>query len=126
MTNLFSPTGFTSEGTFAPDTLNAGGQPHVQGVTLKASLKLSRGALVYLKNGETQYEAYDGGTITANSLLGIIVDDVDTTGGAASVAVYVSGDFNTAKVILATGGTIAAVRQRLALQSIYLLDSMSA
>ena len=68
----------------------------------------------------------DGGAITAGSLLGIIVDDVDTTGGAASVTVYIAGDFNTNKIILASGGTIAAVRQRLAQQSIYLFDGIAA
>lgn len=124
---MFSPAGVTTEGTFAPDKLHAGDHPIRQiGVTLKTTLRLSRGTLVYLKNGESQYEAYDGGTITAGSLLGLLVDDVDTTGGAASVAVYIAGDFNTNAVILATNGTIAAVRARLASQSLYLHDGVAA
>lgn len=123
-----SPAGITAEGTFAPGSLHAGCHPIEQkGVTLKTSLKLSRGTLVYLKSGETQYEAYDGGTLTAApSLLGILVDDVDTTGGAASVAVYIAGDFNTSAITVAEGGSLATVRDRLASQSLYLHDSVAA
>lgn len=124
---MFNPAGFTAEGTFTPDGLIAGDHPQrVQGFTLKTTLKLSRGALIYLKNGETQYEAYDGGAITAGSLLGVLVEDVDTTGGAASVAAYISGDFNANKIIFASGGTAAAVRARLATQSLYLHDAVAA
>jgi hypothetical protein len=124
---MFSPAGITAEGTLAPDKLHAGDHPIEQkGVTLKTTLKLARGTLVYLKSGETQYEAYDGGTITSGSLLGLLVDDVDTTGGAASVAVYISGDFNTNGITVAAGGSLATVRERLALQSLYLRDGIAA
>lgn len=121
------PAGFTDEGTFAPDMLLAGCCcPHQLGFTLKASLTLARGTVIYLKNGETQYEAYDGGTITAGSLLGILVSDVNTTGGAASVAAYISGEFNANKLTFATGGTVAAIRTRAAAQAMYLLDAVAA
>ena len=124
---MFKPAGITAEGTFTPDLLHAGDHPIEQkGVTLKTSLTLSRGTLVYLKNGESEYEAYEGGTITTASLLGILVDDVDTTGGAASVAVYIAGDFNTSGITVATGGSLATVRDRLATQSLYLHDSVAA
>lgn len=121
------PAGFTAEGTYAPDLLLAGDHPvRTAGVTLKTTLTLSRGTVVYLKNGETQYEAFDGGTVTAGSLLGILVEDVNTAGGAASVAVYIAGDFNANALTFATGGTVAAIRARCALQSLYLTDSVAA
>jgi hypothetical protein len=125
--DMFKPSGITDEGTFSPDQLVAGDDAVSVGVTLKTTLKLSRGTLVYLKSGETQYEAYDGGTLTAlPSLLGILVNDVDTTGGAASVSVYISGEFNTSAVTVASGGDLATVRSRLALQSLYLRDAVAA
>jgi len=120
--------GITSEGTLSPSTLSAGDHPiRTAGVTLKTSLTLSRGTLVFLKSGQTQYEAYDGGTLTAEpSLLGLLVEDVDTSGGAASVAIYIAGDFNTNFITVASGGDLATVRERLAQQSLYLMDAVSA
>jgi len=124
---MFKPAGFTEEGTYSPDLLIAGDHPiRTKGVTLKTTLTLSRGTLVYLKSGENQYEAYDGGTITAGSLLGILVLDVNTAGGAASVMVYIAGDFNSNKITVASGGSLATVRDRLVSQSIYLHDPVAA
>jgi hypothetical protein len=124
----FKPAGITAEGTFTPDLLIAGDHPiRTAGVTLKTTLDLKRGTVLYLKTGgDTQYEAFDGGTPLAGSLLGILVEDVNTAGGAASVMVYIAGDFNTNSLIFATGGTAAAVRERLALQSLYLRDAVAA
>lgn len=124
---MFTPAGITSEGTFTPDLLHAGDHPIEQkGVTLKADKVLTRGTLVYLQNGQSEWEAYDGGTITTASLMGLLVDDVDTTGAAASVAIYIAGDFNTNSITVATGGSLATVRDRLATQSLYLHDSVAA
>jgi hypothetical protein len=121
----FSPAGFTTEGTYTPDQLHAGDFPVRQAaVTLEADADLARGTLVYLKNGETEYSAYDGGTVTAGSLFGILIQDEDTTGtpsGAAKgVVVYISGDFSTSAVSVADGGDLDTVRDALALQGIYL------
>jgi len=125
--DFFKPSGQTDEGTFSPDQLIAGDDIVSGGVTLKSGLTLSRGTLVYLKSGDSQYSAYDGGTLTAlPSLLGILVNDVDTTGGAGSVSVYIAGEFNTSAVTVASGGDLATVRERLALQSLYLRDAISA
>jgi hypothetical protein len=124
---MFKPAGFTAEGTFAPDLLIAGDHPQrTAGVTVKADKKYARGTVLYLKSGETQYEAYDGGTITADSLVGIAVEDIDTTGAAAAAPMYIAGDFNANKLIFATGGTVAAIRARMASQSIYLVDPVAA
>lgn len=125
---MFKPAGFTAEGTYTPDLLIAGCHPVEQkGFTIKAEKKYVRGTLIYLKSGETQYEAYDGGTLTASpSLLAVLVDDVDTTGAAASHVGYIAGDFNTNAITVATGGSLATVRDRLAQQSLYLHDSISA
>jgi hypothetical protein len=124
--DYFKAAGVTDEGSFSPDQLIAG-KTITAGVTIKSGLTLTRGTLVYLKSGDSQYSAYDGGTLTAlPSLLGILVEDIDTTGGAASVAVYIAGSFNTSMVTVASGGTLATVRERLALQSLYLYDPIVA
>jgi hypothetical protein len=124
---MFKPAGFTAEGTFSPDLLIAGDHPvRTGGVTVKADKVYARGTVLYLKSGETQYEAYDGGTFAATSILAIAVDAIDTTGAAASVPVYIAGDFNANKLTFATGGTVAAIRSRALSQSIYLHDAVAA
>lgn len=122
---MFTPTGFTSEGTFSPDLLIAGDHPiRTIGLTLEAEAKLKRGTLIYLKNTESAYSAYDGGTITAGSLFGILVRDEDTTtatgtGATKSVEVYIAGDFNTDAITIASG-SLETVRAALVGQSVYL------
>lgn len=120
------PAGFTSEGTFTPDMLIAGDRPVVvEGRTLEASADLVRGTLVYLKNTEQAYSAYDGGTNTSGSLYGILVEDEDTTSGAKSVQVYIAGEFNANKITVASG-TLEDLRSTLALQGIYLRNPVTA
>lgn len=122
-----NPAGFTAEGTYTPDLLIAGDHPiRTRGVTLQTGLTLVRGQLVVLTATESEYEAYAGGAITAGSLLGLLVEDADTTGGAASVMIYVSGDFNANAITIASGGTLATVRDQLALQSLYVVDAVAA
>lgn len=127
----FKAKGITSEGTFSPDMLIAGGDDiHTIGVTLEAQAKLVRGTLVYLKATESDYSAYDGGSATTGSLFGILVQDEDTTtatgtGAAKSVGVYISGDFN-ANAITVASGTLETLRAALASQALYLLNPVTA
>ena len=129
--SMFTPQGFRTEGTFSPSSLHGGDHPiHTVGATLKASLQLPRGALVYLKAGETQYQQYDGGTPATGSLFGILVEDEDTTtatgtGAAKSVMVYISGDFNANAITIASG-SLETVRAALASQALYLLNPVAA
>lgn len=127
----FKPAGFTSEGTFTPDLLIAGDHPvHTIGVTLEAEADLVRGTLVYLKASESAYSAYDGGSATASTLWGILVQDEDTTtatgtGATKSVMVYITGDFN-ANAITVASGTLEDLRALLALQGIFLTNPVIA
>jgi|WetSurMetagenome_2_1015567.scaffolds.fasta_scaffold01576_10 hypothetical protein len=125
------PAGITAEGTFTPDLLIGGDHPiRTEGVTLEAEAKLVRGTLVYLKNTEQSVSSYDGGTITAGTRYGILVEDEDTTtatgtGATKSVMVYVAGDFNTNAITIASG-TLETLRDALAMQSLYLRDPVVA
>jgi hypothetical protein len=127
----FNPAGITSEGTFSPDLLIAGDHPvRTIGVTLEAEAKLTRGTLVYLKNTESAYSAYDAGTVTAGSLFGILVQDEDTTaatgtGATKSVMVYIAGDFNANAITIASG-SLETVRAALASQALYLINPVTA
>lgn len=123
--------GITSEGTYSPDLLIAGDNPvRTLGVTLEAEADLARGTLVYVKDSETVYSAYDDGTPETGYLFGILVEDEDTTtatgtGAQKSVMVYVAGDFNTNKVIVASGD-VEDLRVALTGQGIYLHNAVEA
>jgi len=122
----FNPAGITAEGTFTPDLLIAGDPPvRTIGVTLEAEADLVRGTLVYLKATEGSYSAYDGGSVTASTLWGILVQDEDTTGASKSVMVYIAGDFNTNAITVASG-TLENLRAVLAVQGIYLTNPVIA
>lgn len=127
----FNPKGITAEGTFSPDLLIAGeGDIHTIGVTLEAEADLVRGTLVYKKATESSYSAYDGGSATANTLWGILVQDEDTTtatgtGATKSVMVYITGEFN-ANAITVASGTLEDLRAILAAQGIFLINPVVA
>lgn len=127
----FKPAGITSEGTFAPDLLIGGDYPiRTIGVTLEAEADLVRGTLVYQKNTESYYSAWDAGTVTAGTLYGILVQDEDTTtatgtGAIKSVMVYITGDFNSNAITVASG-TLENLRATLAAQSIFLTNPVIA
>ncbi|WP_298691721.1 head decoration protein [uncultured Sphingomonas sp.] len=56
----------------------------------------------------------------------ILVDDVDTTGGAVMGGIYQMGEFNANAVILGAGITLAGAKTALAVQNIYLKTPISA
>lgn len=56
----------------------------------------------------------------------ILADDVDTTGGDVNGGTYGGGEFNANAVILGAGITLAAARDALAANRIFLRTSVSA
>lgn len=56
----------------------------------------------------------------------ILVDDVDTTGGAVNGGVYLQGEFNGNALILGTGITLAAAKTALEAKNIYIKAPVSA
>lgn len=124
---MFDPQGVTNEGIYEPDLLVAGDAPRrSRGLTIAADQVLERGTIVVKIAAATEYTAYDGTAADEASLFAILVNDVDTTGAAAIEPCYISGDFNTNKVIVAEGGDVADIRDALAKQSIYLHDAVPA
>jgi hypothetical protein len=116
----------TVEGTYSPDSLIAGDHPRrTLGFEFKSGITAARGSLCYLKSGDTQWMVYDGGTVTAGSLFCILVDAIDTTGGASVCEAFICGDFNINQITV-TSGTVANLRPALAMQSIYLNSAIAA
>lgn len=125
---MFEPSGFTAEGTFTQDNLIAGDHPiRARGVTLEiTATAVPRGALLFQKNTETEFSVWDGGTITAGTLYGVLADEAPISAATQKVRVYICGDFNKNAITVAGAGDLDNVIDALAMQSIYLHDAVAA
>lgn len=127
----FKP-GMRDEGASSIDQLIAGGAViRTRNVTFASGSEYLRGTLVALASGGEEpdaetYTAWAGGDIAEGSLLGIVLDDVDATEADAPGIIYIAADINANRVIVAEGGDLDAVRDRLHQQSIFLHDPVPA
>lgn len=128
----FKP-GMRDEGATDIDLLIAGeAVVRTRNVTFASGSQYLRGTLVALAAGAGEdpdaetYSAWAGGDIAEGSLLGIVLDDVDATEADAPGIIYVAADINANRVIVAEGGDLNAVRDRLHQQSIFLHDPVPA
>lgn len=124
----FKP-GMRNEVDTDTDQLIAGGATiRTRNVTFASGSAYLRGTLVSLAAGSGEdpdaetYAAWAGGDIAEGSLLGIVLDDVDATEADAPGTIYIAADINANRVIVAEGGELEAVRDRLHQQSIFLHD----
>ncbi len=75
---------------------------------------------------DTYTQAIASATDGSATPIAILIDDVDTTGGAATGGIYQMGEFNQNAVILGAGITLLAAKTALAAQNIYLKNPVSA
>ena len=92
-----------------------------ESITLAAAQVLTRGALLGRVTGSGEYvlslaASADGSEVP----VAVLADDADTTGGAATGAAYLSGEFNDNAIIFGTGHTAASVKDGLRDLNIYL------
>ena len=119
---------FGNEGTFVPDNLFAGSARVVtDSVVIAAGQQLVRGAVLGRISSTGQYvlseaDATDGSEVPT----AILAQDVDTTGGARTVTVYVAGMFNARRLVLGNGHTVASVKDALRDVGIYIRVSSRA
>jgi len=71
-------------------------------VTVASGQNLKRGALVTFANGKVS--AVDA---QSTDVFGIMTDDVDASNADTEGVVYVTGDFNAAAIVLASGLDVA-------------------
>jgi hypothetical protein len=91
--------------------ITAGGTPFSAGDTFTVTVPAGSGSYVLSASAATD------GSQTPSAVL---VDGVDTTGGALSAAIYESGEFNVNALTFGTGWTAATAEASLRAVSIYL------
>jgi hypothetical protein len=91
--------------------ITAGGTPFVAGDTFTVTVPNGSGSYVLSAAAATD------GSQTPSAIL---VDGVDTTGGALAAAIYESGEFNVNALIFGTGWTAVTAEAPLRAVSIYL------
>ncbi|MDI9240744.1 head decoration protein [Lysobacter sp. LF1] len=116
-----SRAGFETVGDFTPDALIAGDFPlRTRKVLLAAGRAYDRGEVLGLKaDGEyalSAAEASDGSE--APSV--VLAESVDATPGIREAVVYLTGDFNAARLIYGAGHTAKTVAKPLRDLSIFL------
>lgn len=119
------PSGATSQGTYTPDNLIAGHFPiATKQVTIKSGNNLVRGTV--LEEGTAGDAGKFFAVTTAGNAKYILAEDVDATSADKVSVAYMSGQFNSRRVTLGTGPTLAAVTTALEAKNIYLVDTVSA
>jgi hypothetical protein len=118
---------FATEGTFTPDNLHAGDFPQqTETVVVAAGQNLLRGAVLGKITASGKYvlstsAAADGSQTPTRVLLH------DTNAVADTRApVAITGEFNSRRVILGAGHTVAGIRDGLAANSLFLVDTIPA
>lgn len=121
---------YAKSDAYLPDQLIAGDFPLVTGqsITIASSEALLRGTVLgkitasgkYIKSASA---AADG----SQTPVAVLADDVDASGGdVGNVAVYLTGMFNGAKLILGAGWTLAAITPALQPSSIFVRTAVTA
>lgn len=119
------PSGFNSQGTYTPDNLIAGNFPiATKQVTIKSGNNLVRGTV--LEEGTAGDAGKFFAVTTAANAKYILAEDCNATGGDKVTVAYLTGQFNSRRVTLGTGPTLAAVTTALEARNIYLVDTVSA
>lgn len=124
MTYTFS-TGFNKQvGSFIPDGLIAGDFDIVtSSVTLKAGRAYLRGDVIMPLSGG---DAGKFGLVTTDaSAKYIVLEDMDATSADKPAVVAVTGQYNSNKVTLGEGATLAGVKAALETLSIFLVDGVA-
>ena len=111
-------------GSFIPDGLMAGDFPvNTKSVTLKAGTNYVRGSVLM---GLTAGDAGKFGLVTtdANAKY-ILLEDMDATAADKSAVVAITGQFNSNKLTLGSGATLAGVTAALEPLSIFVVDGVA-
>ncbi|QCR38977.1 head decoration protein (plasmid) [Nissabacter sp. SGAir0207] len=113
--------------TFIPDQLIGGNTPPLvtDTVTLASGHSYKRGTILGRVTADNTYvlcvsTATDGSQIPS----GVLVNDVDTTGGVAQAGVYQMGTFNVNRIIYDDSWTVANLKEGLRPLGIFLRDSV--
>lgn len=112
---MSTAAGVTTEGTFNPDNLFAGGLPvSTRKVTIASGANLTRGAVLGLVTATGKYKlsaaaAGDGSEVPDC----ILLTDAAAAAADKDAMVAFTGEYNEAKLTLGAGHTIASIRQGL-------------
>lgn len=88
--------GGASSTTYTPTELFAGEKEIVtKAMTVKTTLTLAAFSVLALDSNDELIEWVPGALDTTGVVIGVACEAIDTTGGAASYPVYISGYFNT-------------------------------
>lgn len=123
MTNIATTrAGFSTEGTYVPDSLHAGDFPiRTRKVTLITGQNLQRGALLGVITASGKYNlSLSGASDGSQTPKAILAEDVDATAADKDAVVYISGDYNETAITYGTAHTADTVREGLRDLNIYL------
>ena len=121
-------SGFTNQGSYAPDNLLAGEFPRVtRKVTIATPANLLRGAVLGRITASGKYilsaSAAADGSQTPEAILG---EDTDASAGDKEAVAYLSGEFNELALTLGAGHTAASISLGLRNKSIFLTKNQGA
>lgn len=120
--------GFTSQGSYAPDTLIAGEHARVERlVTIASGADLTKGAVLgkITANGKYQLSAA-AATDGSETPDAILAEDAAAASADVQAVVYFAGEFNETALSFGAGHTADSVRATLRDKNIYLRKNQSA
>jgi hypothetical protein len=107
---------------YQPDQLVSGEFPRVaRSGTIAAGQNLPKGAVLgrVTASGELKLSATAAGD-GSEKVYAVLAEAIDTTGGAATAPIYLTGEFNPADLTFGTGHTAASTGDALRAHSIFL------
>lgn len=121
-------SGFTNQGSIAPDNLIAGEYPRVgRMVTIASGANLTKGAVLGKITASGKYKlsasaASDGSEVPD----AILAETANAASADVQAVVYFSGEFNELALTLGAGHTASSIKAGLRDKNIYLRTNQSA
>ena len=115
-------SGFTNQGSIAPDNLIAGEYPRVgRMVTIASGANLTKGAVLGKITASGKYKLSASAASDGSEAPDVILaEDAAAASADVQAVVYFSGEFNELALTLGTGHTAASIKAGLRGKNIYL------